>query len=148
MDDLVQTSMIDVLHGISGYRSTGSFSGWVNRITMHAISRHFRRKSIWAFIPASDIIENNPIAYSMSQSSKIDEQRLLDRVAEHMKKVKQKNRTALALSLVQGYTAKEIAEIIGCSREAAKKRLTRGRQELYTRLKQDEECQVLLEGLW
>ena len=66
----------------------------------------------------------------------------------HLSRIGAKNRMALVLSMVHGYQAKEIAEIVNCSTEAAWKRTKRGYDELMTRIARDTELDRNLKELF
>jgi RNA polymerase sigma-70 factor (ECF subfamily) len=68
-----------------------------------------------------------------------------ERLQDILQKIKPKKRVAVVLSLVGGYTAPEVAAIMGCSVEAAKKRVKHGREELIERAKADEDYRGLLQ---
>ena len=149
VDDIVQNAIIDAFTGLPTYRGTGDFSAWLNRITVRAVYRYMRRRSFWALIAASDWLDQLPDSDSdsvldSSPARRTEARQLLDRVAGHMKAIRLKNRMALILSLIHGYTVSEIATALGCNIEAAKKRLQRGRLELGKRLKKDPYCQEML----
>ena len=144
-DDIAQNAVIDAFTGLPTFRGTGSFSAWLNRISMRAVYRHMRRRAFWALIPFSDRLDVFPDAPSRAPDRKAEERRLLDQVARHMRTVRIKNRLPVVLSLVHGYSVVEIADILGCSVEAAKKRLQRGRMELGARLQKDPYCRKIAE---
>jgi RNA polymerase sigma-70 factor (ECF subfamily) len=146
VDDIAQNAIIDAFVGLPTYRGTGDFSAWLNRITVRAVYRHMRRRALKSLLPSSDWLEQVPDRSSASTPDRETEtRRLLDRVAAHMKGIALKNRMALILSLVHGYTVSEIASALGCSIEAAKKRLQRGRLALDKRLERDPLCQEMIQ---
>jgi len=73
--------------------------------------------------------------------------RFLDCLSVHFARITPKNRTALVLSLVEGYTVPEIAHVLGCSVNATRKRLYRARQALVSRVQKDPYCRHALKEL-
>ena len=142
-DDIAQNALIDAFTGLPTFRGTGSFSAWLNRISMRAVYRHMRRRAFWALIPFSDRLDMFSDDTSRAPDKKTEERRLLDQVARHMNAVRIKNRLPLVLSLVHGYSVVEIADTLGCNVETAKKRLQRGRLELGNRLQKDPYCRKI-----
>ena len=141
VDDITQNAIIDAFVGLLTYRSTGDLAAWLNRISVRAVYRYMRRRSFWSLIPSSHWLEQQPDNRNKtSPDKKAEASVLLDRVAGHLQGVRLKNRMALILSLIHGYTVSEIATALGCSIEAAKKRLQRGRVELGKRLEKDPYC--------
>ena len=144
-DDIVQNAVIDAFAGLPGFRGTGSFAAWLNRITVRAVYRHMRRRSMWMLIPFSDKLDVIPDDFQPGADKRTEDRRLLDHLAAHLKSMKIKNRMPLVLSIVQGYSVIEIADAVGCNVETAKKRLQRGRTELARRLQKDPYCRQIIE---
>ena len=137
VDDIAQNALIDAFNGIGTFRGTGNFSAWLGRITVRAVYRHTRKRAFWSLIPSSDRLETEPDPYTPRPDQRTEERRIFASLARHLSNIKMKNRIALVLSVVHGYSVAEIAAAEGCNVEAAKKRLQRGREELCQRLKKD-----------
>jgi RNA polymerase sigma-70 factor, ECF subfamily len=144
VDDIAQNALIDAFNGLASFRGSGDFSSWLNRITVRAVYRHTRKRSIWSIVSASDRVEIEPDTQSRRPDQKTEERRIFEALAHHLSKIKLKNRMALILSAVHGYSMTEIAAVEGCNIEAAKKRLQRGRTELGNLLKKDPYLREIL----
>ena len=149
VEDLVQISMITALENLGAYQGPGKFRAWLDRLTLNVIRTHFRKnrfKRIF-FTP----LESAPEPPSRHNTAEqVENQQLLNRLSGHLRKINLKNREAVVLSMMLGYGAKEIAEITGCSVEAAWKRTRRGYDELMSRVRRDsafeERLRELLHG--
>jgi RNA polymerase sigma-70 factor, ECF subfamily len=136
-EDLVQTAILQALEKLGDYRGPDRFCAWLDRLTVNVVRQHFRRFSLRFLTPASDVLENAPDLGTALPDRRVEVRRTFARLAIHLSKIKPKNREALVLSLLHGYTAQEIAEICGCTAEAAWKRCRRGYRDLDARLGRD-----------
>ncbi len=137
VEDLVQSALIHAMEKLSSYRGPDKFFAWLDRLTINLVRQHFRRRKLWLIVPSSNTIEETPSLDFGMLDRRVEMRQLLRRLARHMSKIRQKNRMALILLVIQGYTAEEMADVLGCSEEAAWKRGQRGYKELMERLKRD-----------
>jgi RNA polymerase sigma-70 factor, ECF subfamily len=144
VEDLVQNAMIQAFNDLPQLREVGSFFPWLDRVTVNVVRQHFRRRYLRALIPSSDTLDLNPSTNNIAPDQRMEDSRLLERLAHHLSGLRPKNRMAVTLSLVQGYTVSEIALIVNCNVETAKKRLLRGRQNLVSRIQKDPYCRQIL----
>lgn len=144
VDDIAQNAIIDAFKGIATFRGTGSFSAWLNRITIRAVYRHSRKRALRTLISSSDNLDTAPDTQSPRPDQRAEERRVFETLARHLSAITLKNRVALILAVVHGYSVTEIAAAEGCNIEAAKKRLQRGRMELGNRLRKDPYLKEIL----
>ncbi|MCP4680438.1 MAG: RNA polymerase sigma factor [Deltaproteobacteria bacterium] len=146
-EDLVQSAMIQAFRDLSQFRGSGSFTSWLDRVTVNVVRQHFRRRWVKSLIPSSDEMDKMPSTGNDSPDKQTEGRRFMQRLSRHLAGIRPKNRMAIVLSLVQGYTSSEIALTVGCNLETAKKRLTRGRQDLVARVQRDPYCRQLLKEM-
>jgi RNA polymerase sigma-70 factor, ECF subfamily len=147
VEDLVQTAMAQAFADLPRFRAQGAFVSWLHRVTLNVVRQHFRRKAWRALLPAGDALDELPDRSAAAPDERVEGERLLKLLAHHLAAIKEKNRTACILSIAGGFSASEIALIVGCSAESAKKRLQRGRVELLERVGKDPRCRDLIEEL-
>lgn len=145
VEDLVQESMIRAFADLSGFRATGNFFAWLDRVTVNVMKQHFRKRSLKMFIPSDKLDTRQSLDTGLD--NKFEGKRVMDRLAHHLSGIRPKNRMAVILSIVQGYTVSEIALAADCSVETAKKRLLRGRRELVSRVQKDPYSRQILKEL-
>lgn len=145
VEDLVQTAMMRALDKLDSYHGPGRFFAWLDRVTVNEIRKYFGKWSLRLQFPATDMLEGLAAQSNTAPDRRLEGQQLFRRLGVHLLRIRSKNRVALALSLVDGYTAVEIAEIVGCSVEAAQKRVRRGQLELLARLAKDPQFEKELE---
>ena len=147
VEDLVQAAMAQAFADLPRFRAEGAFASWLHRVTLNVVRQHFRRKAWRALLPVGDDLDALEDRRATAPEERIAGERLLRLLAHHLAGIKEKNRTACVLSITGGYSASEIALIVGCSAESAKKRLQRGREELLARVAKDPRCRDLVEEL-
>ncbi len=129
-EDVLQEGFIKIFKKISSFRSEGSFEGWIRRIFVNTAIEHFRRKTYLQ--PITEKEEVNVETQYLS---------VLDNLAEKdiIKLVQQLSpgyRTVFNMYVVEGYTHKQIADILGISEGTSKSQLSRAKvilQDLVTK---------------
>lgn len=123
-EDILQEGFIKVFRKISSYRGEGSFEGWIRRIFVNTAIEYYRKKTYLQ--PITEHEENTVEGKYLS---------VLDRMAEKdiIKLVQQLSpgyRTVFNMYVVEGYTHKQISELLGISEGTSKSQLSRAKQIL------------------
>ena len=124
-EDIAQETYMKAYMSADGFRGDARFSSWVYRIAYNTFISY--RRSIR---PHSDVSEAAAVASDDSADSGFHYQPLyaaLDRLNE-------RERTAVLLFYIEGYTIKEISAIVDASEDAVKQHLSRARKHLKTLL--------------
>lgn len=124
-DDIAQETYMKAYMSADGFRGDARFSSWVYRIAYNTFISY--RRSIR---PHSDVSEAAAVASDDSADSGFRYQPLyaaLDRLNE-------RERTAVLLFYIEGYSVKEISAIVEASEDAVKQHLSRARKHLKTLL--------------
>jgi RNA polymerase sigma factor (sigma-70 family) len=119
--DILQDGFVKIFKNLSRFRSEGSFEGWVRRIFVNTAIEHLRRKTYLKPIAEK---EENTIPYK--------ETTVLDKLGEKdiMNLISQLSpgyRTVFNMYVVEGYTHKEVGDILGISEGTSKSQLARAR---------------------
>jgi RNA polymerase sigma-70 factor (ECF subfamily) len=128
-EDILQEGFIKVFRKISSYRGEGSFEGWVRRIFVNTAIEYYRKKTYLQ--PITEHEENTVEGKYLS---------VLDNLAEKdiIKLVQQLSpgyRTVFNMYVVEGYTHKQIAELLSISEGTSKSQLSRAKQILQDMVK-------------
>ena len=120
-EDILQEGFIKVFKKIGSYRGEGSFEGWIRRIFVNTAIEQFRRKTYMQ--PITEREENSVEANYLS---------VLDNLAEKdiVKLVQQLSpgyRTVFNMYVVEGYTHRQIADVLGISEGTSKSQLSRAK---------------------
>jgi RNA polymerase sigma-70 factor (ECF subfamily) len=129
--DLAQDTFLQAYKGILKTDAELSFKAWLYRIATNNALQHRRRKKLLSFIPFTSHEDDIPVAGNRSD---YPGEKLA--INEALLKIPEEQRTCLVLHFVEGFKYREIAETLGCSEEAVRKRVARGRKlfiELYDR---------------
>lgn len=135
-DDLVQVSMIELLHSLDRYRGECSLDTWSATVSGNVVFKHIRRRGLERSIFAHDIAAED-VPRSACQQPVV--RGMVDRVAAHLGQMAFERAWTFLLHDVHGYSLDEVASITGTSVAAAQSRLVRGRRELHERIAADPE---------
>lgn len=119
--DILQEGFIKVFKKIASFRSEGSFEGWVRRIFVNTAIEHFRRKKYLQ--PVTEKEENTLEGNYLSVLDNLAEQDILDLVQQ----LSPGYRTVFNMYVVEGYTHKEIGDMLGVSEGTSKSQLSRAK---------------------
>lgn len=129
-DDLAQDTFVKAYLSLEKFRSESKFIIWIFRIAYNTFISHNRKQHV-SISNNVNIKEAELFAAKASSDSMFEYQELY----LALEKLTDKERSAILLHYLQGYSINEIAEINGCSVDAVKKQLSRGRQHLQNLLK-------------
>ena len=120
-EDILQEGFIKVFKKLDSFRSEGSFEGWVRRIFVNTAIEHFRRKRY--LMPVTEKEENTIEGKYTSVLDELAEKDILALVQE----LSPGYRTVFNMYVVEGYTHKEIADMLGISEGTSKSQLSRAK---------------------
>lgn len=138
-EDCLQQVFVKVLFSIDAYRGEGTLHAWLNRTVTHIVMDVFRKQKKWRqvvdswsyFWPKGWGHEANvslPDRLFLQEETK-------ELLHEGLTQLNQKNRMALVLYYIEGYSIEEIAEELHIPVGTAASRLYHGRRKVHTWLK-------------
>ncbi|MGL6266893.1 MAG: RNA polymerase sigma factor [Chitinophagaceae bacterium] len=119
--DILQEGFIKVYRNLVKFRREGSFEGWMRRIFVNTAIEHYR-KSINLY-PVSESQENNVEDKEWNAFEKL----ALKDLVKLIQTLSPGYRTVFNLYVVEGYTHREIAEMMGISEGTSKSQLARAK---------------------
>jgi len=136
-DDLLQETFIEVMRSIAGFRGEASLATWIRKIAVSKCLMHLR--SAWQHRATlfRDLGEDhNPYEPAVASDTslthaQIDLERALARLSDT-------SRIVVLLHDVEGYTHREIAELMGQSVSFSKSQLARAHQRLQKAVRADD----------
>jgi RNA polymerase sigma factor (sigma-70 family) len=120
-EDILQEGFIKIFKKLDSFRSEGSFEGWVRRIFVNTAIEHFRRKRYLQ--PVTEKEENTIEGKYLSVLDDMAEKDILALIQE----LSPGYRTVFNMYVVEGYTHKEIADMMGISEGTSKSQLSRAK---------------------
>jgi RNA polymerase sigma factor (sigma-70 family) len=120
-EDILQEGFIKIFKKLDSFRGDGSFEGWIRRIFVNTAIEHFRRKRY--LMPVTEKEENT---IEGKYTSVLDELGAKDIMAL-IQELSPGYRTVFNMYVVEGYTHKEIADMLGISEGTSKSQLSRAK---------------------
>lgn len=134
-DDLLQETLIKIARALPQFEGRSSVKTWAFRIATNVAADHFRRPQHRAQIVEID--ETIPV-----NEEETDRRLVVDEMGSCLREVidslPEDYRAALVLHDLEGQTAAQVADIVGCSLATAKIRIHRARRRLKHAL--DQQC--------
>ncbi|MFZ9387096.1 MAG: RNA polymerase sigma factor [Chitinophagaceae bacterium] len=120
-EDILQEGFIKVFKKMESFRGEGSFEGWMRRIFVNTAIEHFRRKRY--LMPVTEKEENSIEGKYPSVLDDLGAKDILALVQE----LSPGYRTVFNMYVVEGYTHREIADMLGISEGTSKSQLSRAK---------------------
>ena len=123
-EDILQEGFIKIFRKLSTFRGDGSFEGWLRRVFVNTSIEHFRKKNYLQPVTEKEesTIEGKYLSVLDSLATK-DIMKLIQELSPGYK-------TVFNLYVVEGYTHKEIGEMLMISEGTSKWHLNAARQKL------------------
>lgn len=121
-EDILQEGFIKVFNNMDRFRGDGSFEGWVKRIFINTAIEHYR-KSVNHSGHAE--LESNTVIRHISE--KASDNLATQDLMKLVQKLSPGYRTIFNLYVIEGYSHREISEMMGISEGTSKSQLARAR---------------------
>ena len=125
-EDALQDVFIIVYEKIDSYKGTGSFEGWVKRITVHYCVKVLKKRKLVFELNEKEL----PAEHQPSLYDKQYEVDLKSKLQKAIKALPSGFRTVVNLSVIEGYAHKEIAQMLGISEGTSRSQLNRAKAAL------------------
>lgn len=119
--DLLQDGFVKIFKNIDKFRGDGSFEGWIRRIFVNTSIEHFR-KSVknYAVTDTDDISIEDP---SLTALDNLAEKDIISMIQE----LSPGYRQVFNMYVIEGYSHKDIGDILGISEGTSKSQLARAK---------------------
>ncbi len=122
--DILQESFIKIFRNIDSFDRKGSLTGWMKQIIIHTAIDQFRKNNAAQFIPIENIVQ--PYSTEEPVSSILNTKDIISQV----NRLPNGARIIFQLHAIEGYSHKEIAQLLHISEGTSKSQISRAKQLL------------------
>lgn len=128
-EDILQEAFIKIFEHIREFQFKGSFEGWMRRITVNTALKHYQRKH---FTQEQTPLDQAPdVSEDPQVYAQLGEKELLALIA----RLPDGYRLVFNLYAIEGFSHKEIAEMLGIQESTSRSQLVKARSFLQAQLK-------------
>ena len=131
--DILQDGFVTLFTQLKQYKGDGSFEGWARKIFVNTALMSLRKKDALKMSEDLDTVRGMK-ANTPSQSQNIGYKELMKLVMQ----LPAGFRTVFNLSVLEGYSHKEIGDLLGISESTSRTQLSRARTWLQNKIKELE----------
>lgn len=124
-EDMLQEGFIKVFTQIHTFRNQGALEGWIRRIIVHTCINHLKKNK--KFKESVDLIHANALIVREESVPSIVQAK---QIVECIRMLPMGYRTVLNLYAVEGYSHKEIGEMLDIEESTSRSQYTRAKQML------------------
>ena len=128
-DDIMQDGFIRVFKHIKDFRGEGSVEGWVRRTIVNTAINYYKKK-----IKQGIKIDLEYVKGKVKETNSIVEKMAADELLELINQLPPGYRMVFNLNIIEGYTHKEIGNILEISENTSKSQLSRARASLQKKI--------------
>ncbi len=119
--DLLQEGFIKVFKNLGKFRGDGSFEGWIRRIFVNTSIEHFRKK-----VNLYTVTETQEVTIEDKEWNVLDSLAEKD-IITMIQELSPGYRSVFNMHVIEGYSHKEIADILGINEGTSKSQLARAK---------------------
>ena len=128
-EDNLHDSFMTIFNKIDQYKFNGSFEGWIKRITVNTVLQKYRKEQYL------DVVSEN-----VGEQIEVDTEGLdvsLSTLLGYIQELPNKYRLTFNLYVLDGYSHKEISEMLGTSTGTSKSNLARAKMILRQKIEKE-----------
>lgn len=133
--DVLQDGFIKVFKNIKRYNGEGSFEGWMRRIMVNTAIDHFRKDRSSTVISDSDYVNDLGDEAIEEEDNEMIAAIKQEEIMKAVQKLSPAYKAVFNLYVIEGYTHKEISEMLGISVGSSKSNLSKAKMNLRKVLK-------------
>jgi len=128
-EDNLQDAFITIFKKIGQYKGKGSFEGWIKRVTVNTVLQKYRKKRVF------DIRDEGRLEDEVDEEVE-DNNVPLDFLLKIIQELPDRYRLVFSMYVMDGYSHKEVADMLGISDGTSKSNLARARAILKTKIEE------------
>ncbi|WP_420401497.1 RNA polymerase sigma factor [Flagellimonas sp.] len=128
-EDNLHDSFMTIFNKIDQYKFNGSFEGWIKRITVNTVLQKYRKEQYM------DVVSEN-----VGEEVEVDTEQTdisLSTLLGYIQELPNKYRLTFNLYVLDGYSHKEISEMLGTSTGTSKSNLARAKMILREKIEKE-----------
>ena len=126
-EDSLQDAFITIFKRIEQFKGKGSFEGWMKRITVNTVLQKYRKQRVFNLTNEEQLEEEAVVEVE-------DKTVPLDYLLKIVQELPDRYRLVFTMYVLDDYSHKEIAEMVGISVGTSKSNLARARGILKTKI--------------
>lgn len=123
-EDLLQDAFVKVFDNIRQFEFKGSFEGWIRRIVINTALKNFHKSSFQKEVIGTEQQEERPV--EPDAINHLQEEELMDLI----NRLPDGYRVVFNLYAVEGYSHKEISDMLGIGESTSRSQLVKARRLL------------------
>ncbi len=136
-EDVMQDALLSVARSFRSYQGHAKLSTWMFKVVRSYCIKKRRTSKFLTGPPVS--LDSADLSFDQERSGStpdedLEKRRMWKRISDSIQEIEESHRDVLVLRDIEGFSAKETAEIVGISVAAVKSRLHRARGELRERV--------------
>ncbi|WP_297761730.1 sigma-70 family RNA polymerase sigma factor [uncultured Muriicola sp.] len=128
-EDNLHDSFLTIFDKIGQFKFKGSFEGWIKRITVNTVLQKYRKDQYLSLV-TDNLEEEQEVDYEYPDIQ-------LSTLLQYVQELPPKYRLTFNLYVLDGYTHKEISELLGTTQGTSKSNLSRAKKILKEKLKNE-----------
>lgn len=134
--DILQESLIKIIKSISKYEERGTFEAWMKRITINTSLKYFDKSSFKNEVFVLEDLDEKDVVPDVYAQLGVEElMDLIDKLPNGFREV-------FNLFAIEGYSHKEIGELLNITESTSRSQLTRARSLLKKQLTIREKIRI------
>lgn len=129
-EDNLQDGFINIFSKISQYQNKGSFEGWMKRIIINTSLQKHRKNRFFEVIN-EEMVEDEVTVEADTEEIE------LDVLLEHVQELPERYRQVFNLYVLDGYSHREVSEMLNISEGTSKSNLARARHILKDKIEKE-----------
>ncbi len=126
-EDNLQDSFLTIFKKVEQFKDKGSFEGWMKRITVNTVLQKYRKQRVFDIVREDQIADEEDVLVD-------DEGIPLDFLLKIIQELPDRYRLVFTMYVMDDYSHKEIANMLGISDGTSKSNLARARKILKTKI--------------
>ncbi|MDG5490118.1 RNA polymerase sigma factor [Psychroserpens sp. SPM9] len=127
--DNLQDAFLEIFRKIKTYKGSGSFEGWIKRITINKAIDKYKKDSHLNIVINNDLLEDHNLM-DIETLERIP----LDQILKHIQELPPRYRLVFNLYELDGYSHKDISKLLNISVNTSKSNLHRAKSLLKTKM--------------